>query len=236
MRLCYLLFFAAALISCTPQYLPNLRNAPAFTKGGEFQGSAQILNGFAAQLAGSVTNHIAFMANFSSGQRSTGSSGYAKFQFLEGGLGVYKKWDRFNVNIFAGYGEGESEATIPLSNTKQHRMIAKFDRYFVQPSLSWYFPALTISFVNRVSFLDVTEYKEKITSEDYFVGNRIYYEPAVFVNACFLDNRAFMTAQGGVTVATKRTPYYFEAQKISFGIGVGFRLGGLREFYDRTNQ
>jgi hypothetical protein len=60
-----LLIALVALCSCAPVYVPNLRNSPMFTKGGEFQASVQIGNGIEGQSAFAVTDHFRVMSNYS---------------------------------------------------------------------------------------------------------------------------------------------------------------------------
>ena len=81
------------LCSCAPTYVPNVRNAPLFTKGGEFQGSIQGGNGLDVQTAVSVTRHFGLMANYSFAERDRFDpddyDDYHRHKFLEGGVGYF---------------------------------------------------------------------------------------------------------------------------------------------------
>src|SRR5689334_19457046 len=110
MKRLYLILFV--LTSCAPVYVPNIRNTPMFTSGGEFQGAIQFGNGFDAQTALSVTDHIGLMGNFSYADRAgiDDPDHYHYHKFYEGGLGYYTNMEQTFFEIFTGYGKGEGSA------------------------------------------------------------------------------------------------------------------------------
>ena len=86
-----LLLALFAMTSCAPAYLPNARNTPLFGEKGEFAGAVVLGSGIEAQLAGSLTDHVAVMA---AGQfviqDYTEPAVYSKdYSFFEGGLGYF---------------------------------------------------------------------------------------------------------------------------------------------------
>jgi hypothetical protein len=216
--------------ACAPAYVPNLRNAPAFTKGGEFQGSVQALNGVDIQTAVSATKHIAFMANFSLGYRdNTESNNYHRHQLIELGAGYFTKREGIGFQFFAGYGRGSSEGMYEWFTNDEEATISKFDRYFFQPALSFYQPRVTMSIVPRFSYLNFYEYKNVNTLVDFDKRDMTFFEPAFITNIYFAENKFFLTMQVGLAVPFQNYRYEeepFDYRFFTTGIGMGVRLGG----------
>src|SRR5688572_8237484 len=96
-----------ATTACAPVYVPNVRNSPMFTKGGEFQASVQIGNGIEGQFAFSITENFALMANYSFSDRNSldadpdnDDSHYHRHTLYEGGLGYFNNKDEMFFEVF----------------------------------------------------------------------------------------------------------------------------------------
>jgi hypothetical protein len=225
-----LIAIAAIVSACAPAYVPNLRNAPAFTKAGEFQGSVQAFNGIDVQAAVSATKHIGFMANYSLGYRdNTESNNYHRHQLIEAGAGYFTKRDGLGFQFFAGYGRGSSEGKYEWFTNDEEATISKFDRYFFQPALCFYQPRVTLAIVPRISYLDFYEYKNVNTTLAFDKRDMTFFEPAFITNIYFAENKIFLTMQAGLAVPFQ----YYRDEEIPFdyrffttGVGLGVRLGG----------
>jgi hypothetical protein len=230
MKNCYLLIVLIAC-SCSPAYVPNLRNAPMFTKGGEFQGSVQMLNGVDLHTAVSVSNHIAFMANGSLGSRGdyNEKQNYHRHKLLEGGAGYYVNRGRWGFQLFAGYGKGEAEGMMEIFTSGDAPTIAKFDRYFIQPAFGFYRKSITMAVVGRVSVLDFYQYQDQSTSLRYDKRSVGFFEPA-FIFQYYFDHNFFITSQVGLAGSMRGDlDERIEHRFLTIGTGLGVRLGGIRE-------
>jgi len=153
------LLVAILLTGCVPVYVPNVRNAPLFTKAGEFQGAVMYgTSDLDLQGAVAVTNNIALMGNYSYGDRNTDSvtqNDYHKHQFYEGALGFYKNDKDVCFEIFAGYGQGEASSYGDHYIFGGGRELArgKFKRIFFQPSFGLNKKIVHIAFSPRFPVL-----------------------------------------------------------------------------------
>src|SRR5688572_11861876 len=104
-----LLLALFAMSSCAPAYLSNSRNTPLFGEKGEFAGAVVLGSGIEAQLAGSITDHVAVMAGGQLAiQEYTEPAAYSKdYSFFEGGLGIYGRSKGLRWEVFGGYGVGQ---------------------------------------------------------------------------------------------------------------------------------
>jgi hypothetical protein len=231
MRNCYLLLLL--LCACTPAYVPNLRNAPMFTKKGEFQGSMQIMNGYEAQTAFSLSNNIAIMGNFAYGYRGRYSenSNYHRHKLVEGAFGYYRNEGKFGYQIFGGFGEGSAEGLYDfIFSSGSTPTLARFNRYFVQPGIGFYKPSFTMAVVARISKLDFTLYRDQVTSLTYDKEDMFFFEPAFIAQYYFANHKMFVTMQTGLAVSLRDDiDDGFQYRVISFGTGIGLRLGGTRD-------
>jgi hypothetical protein len=239
---------AILLISCSPVYVPNVRNAPLFTKGGEFQGAMQFgTSGIDAQAAVAITNNLAIMGNYSYGNRNTDTlydnskDNYHKHKFYEGGIGYYKNDDKFCFEIFLGYGRGEGTSYGSysiFSSSEDVLATGKYTRIFLQPSFGLNKKFVHVAFTPRFSMVEFTEFSTTSSSAPIVKGGlepKIFVEPAVTARFNFLDNRFFGTIQVGVSTSlTDNTAFDYEPFNIATGIG--FRLGGLRWNEDETKE
>jgi hypothetical protein len=220
------------LCACSPAYVPNLRNAPMFTKKGEFQGSVQIMNGLDVQAAFSITKNVAVMANYAWGRRGDYSerTNFHRHQLSEGGLGYFRSNDNVGFQIFGGYGEGQAEGLYEFLFFGPTPILATFKRYFVQPGVGFYRNHFTMGVVGRVSLLDFTLYRDQLTALTYDKEDMYFFEPAFIAQYYFAKNRMFLTMQGGLAVSLRENANDgFQYRFITLGTGIGMRLGGTKE-------
>lgn len=229
------ILFILLLASCAPVYVPNLRNSPMFTKGGEFQGSIQVLNGLDVQTAVSVSDHIGIMGNYSFEERGKvdddDKDNYHRHTLFEGGLGYYENDGIWCYEIFAGYGRGEGSSydEYKFFNTPDEVWATgKFERFFIQPAFGINKKVMGVSFVPRFSIVDFYEFKDELTGTSITNINmspKVFVEPAVIGRVNLPSNRIFFTFQAGVTLVAS-PDVEFEYRSFQFGSGVGFRFGG----------
>jgi hypothetical protein len=233
MKTCSLLLLVL-LCSCAPTYVPNVRNVPLFTKGGEFQTSIQAGNGLDLQTAVSLNNHIGLMANYSmsdGGSQNDGNNNdgqYHKHKFWEGGMGYFKNTNDWCFELFAGYGRGESSNLNEfLSWNSAAPSQGKYERYFIQPSIGLNKKIFDFAFVNRVTYVDFTEYSDANGQYSINEKPKIFLEPAAVGRVNFAENFAFFTFQVG-TALPASNDLYFKFRKLQMSAGLGFRIGGAR--------
>jgi hypothetical protein len=232
----YLMVLAVMVASCSPMYIPNVRNSPMFTKGGEFQASVQIGNGLDGQSAFSVTENFALMANYSFSDRSSlnadpdNDSDYHRHTFYEGGLGYFNNDnDGMFFEVFAGYGRGKgsNRDEYVFFNSESVYATGKYNRYFIQPAFGLNSKAVDVSFVSRFSLVDFYEFSTETISAPIDEDPKLFYEPAVVGRGNFANNHMFFTFQGGVSLALS-DDIYFHRRAFQVSTGIGFRLGGKK--------
>lgn len=224
--------------SCSPVYVPNARNAPLFTKAGEFQGSFQFLNGLDVQGAVSVTNHIGLMGNFSYENRDSTSSNnfydedsYHYHRFFEGGIGYYESVGKWTFELFGGYGRGTGagEGNFQWISTDGYRAKGKFDRYFIQPAFGLNKKTVHVAFVPRITLVDFKDFTDRngIKHKDN-IDPTFFFEPGVVGKINLLQNRFFFTFQAGVSIPAGFDVYY-DYRPFQLTTGLGFRLGNINK-------
>ncbi len=226
-----LIFLAFVAFGCAPTYVPNVRNSPLFTKGGEVQGSMQWGNGFEGQAAVSVSNHVGLMANVLYADRERFDpddfDDYHKHLFYEGGIGYFTNDDLWCFEVFAGYGRGEGSSKneflgwdAPAPST------GKYERYFIQPAFGLNKKVMHVAFVMRFSMVDFTAYSDDQIRFTVRESPKMFFEPAVVGRVNMANNRLFFTFQGGLSSAMS-SDIYFEHRRFQFATGLGFRFGAL---------
>lgn len=224
-----ILLIALVVSSCAPVYVPNIRNTPMFTKGGEFQLAAQIGNGIDGQMAVSVTNHFGVMANYSHIDRNTSNAGddddFLRHKFFEGGLGYFGQDEEMFWEVFAGYGKGEGFS--PGNFFGVENADGKYERYFIQPSFGVNKKEIHLAFVPRVSIVDFNEYT--LGSNTFTVNEepKVFFEPAFVMRGNTAKNLFFFTLQAGMSVSLSED-VYFDHRRFQFATGLGLRLGGKK--------
>jgi hypothetical protein len=221
-----------ASTSCTPVYIPNLRNAPMFVKGGEFQASFHGGNGLDFQTALSVTKNIGVIGNYSYLNRESpdNTTKYRRHLYYEGGLGYFVNDKDMVFEIFAGYGKGEgsSYASYWFISSQKIQATGKYERYFIQPTFGFNKKTFHAGFVPRFSYVDFTEFSDGTTT---FIDDRkgiFFFEPAFVGKVNGMNNRVFFTFQTGFSVPMIEDNY-FDYRPFQMAIGFGFRLGGNRD-------
>jgi hypothetical protein len=232
-------FILIALIisSCAPVYVPNARNAPLFTKAGEFQGSIQFGNGIDAQGAVAVTNNIGLMGNFSYADNKSPDpddlDDYHRHKFFEGGIGYFQNEGKWCYEIFAGYGKGEGSSydTYDFWTTTDAPVMAtgKFERFFIQPAFGLNKKIMHVAFVPRISLVDFNEFSSDDNVAPYIANDdpKVFLEPAVIGRVNLMDNHMFFTFQTGFSIPVSKT--YYEHRPFYVSTGIGFRIGGIRK-------
>jgi hypothetical protein len=225
-----LLFLILVLSSCAPVYVPNVRNSPLFTKGGEFQASAQIGNGLEVQTALSVSKNIGFIANYSYADwDKQDSDDYHRHKFLEGGIGYFENRGNWCYEIFAGYGKGEASSYDEYYFFSAQKVSAtgKYYRYFIQPAFGLNKKMMNVSFVPRFALVDFTEFSDDVVNLSVKEDPKIFFEPAVIGRLNFAENKFFFTFQAGVSLPASSN-IYFDHRPFQVSTGLGFRIGGVR--------
>jgi hypothetical protein len=218
---------------CTPTYVPNVRNSPLFTKGGEVQGSFQFGNGLDAQAAVSLSSHIGVMANYNYANRDRFDpddyDDYHRHRFFEGGIGYFTNDASWCVEVFAGYGRGEGSGKNEfLSSGSSVPSTGKYERYFFQPAFGLNKKMVHVAFIPRFSMVNFTAYSEGQVGFSVEENPKFFFEPAVMGRVNFADNHLFFTFQGGYSTSMSND-VYFSHRRFQISTGLGFRLGGLRE-------
>jgi hypothetical protein len=216
--------------SCAPVYIPNLRNAPMFQKGGEVQGSFQVGNGLEVQGAWAINNNLGIMGNYSYLRRDDvdNTKDYRRHTFFEGALGYFKNSNEGSTfEVFAGYGKGEGSSYDEyfFNSSAQVQASGKYERYFIQPTIGFNKKAFHGGFVSRFSFVDFKEFSDGTTTYVDEKSGIWFFEPAFVGKINTADNRVFFTFQTGLSLPLLRDNY-FDHRTFTTGIGIGFRLGG----------
>jgi hypothetical protein len=225
---------ALIITSCSPVYVPNLRNSPMFTKGGEFQAGVQIGNGIEAQSAISVTKHIGAIGNFSYIDRTsvdtdgnTSNDKYLRHKFYEAGIGYFDNDGPMFFEIFGGYGKGEGASYNDYIFTSTSAKSGKYERYFLQPAFGLNKKAMHISFVPRLSAVDFSEFSDETTTIIINQDPKFFFEPAFVGRVNMAHNRFFFAFQVGASLSMSGD-LYFNHRVFQSSMGFGFRIGGSK--------
>jgi len=224
-----ILLVALVVSSCAPVYVPNIRNTPMFTKGGEFQLTGQVGNGIDGQMAVSVTDHIGVMANYSYINRNTANvsddEDFIKHKFFEGGLGYFGQDENTFWEVFAGYGKGEGFSSGNFFGVENAN--GKYERYFIQPAVGMNKKEIQFAFVPRVSIVDFTEYTLGSNTIAVNEDPKVFFEPGFVTRVNTAGNHFYFTFQAGMSISLNED-VYFDHRRFQFGTGIGLRLGGLK--------
>jgi hypothetical protein len=234
--------------SCAPVYVPNVRNAPLFSKSGEFQGSVQLgTSGVDLQSAVAVSNHIGLMGNFSYANRNnnrnntnTGTTtyddDYHRHRFYEGGIGYFYNDETLCYEVYAGYGQGQGSSNDNgFLGTQTLDATGKFVRYFLQPSLGFNKKNIHLAFTTRFSVVNYTEFSNSLGVKVMKDDPKLFLEPAFTAKFNFIERRLFAILQVGFNSGMSED-VYFDYPFFHFSTGLGFRLGGLRETISSENK
>ncbi|MDD2277731.1 MAG: hypothetical protein PHS05_01580 [Bacteroidales bacterium] len=149
-----------ALSSCSRSYyIPNVQNVPLFIEKDEFHatiasGGGSDISVIEVQAAYSITNILALMTSFMSGQGGDRSSNnWGKGNYLEGAVGYYRPYNGILVaGVFAGYGASNQHHQFG-ANYSDGTADLSFAKYFLQPSFGLTYRAFDIALSTRISRL-----------------------------------------------------------------------------------
>lgn len=222
-KLCLLLLVCT---SCAPVYIPNLRNSPMFTKGGEFQLNVQGGNGLEGQTAASLTKNIGLIGNFSYIDRDRyREDDFHRHTFYEGGIGYFYNDDDMVLELFAGYGKGEGASSNEWLGVAGSS--GKYERYFVQPGFGFNKRQFHFAFVPRVSIVDFYEFGDGALSVPVDEDPKVFFEPAFVGKVNTMNNHLYFTFQFGYSTKLSND-VYFDRRDFQIASGMGFRFGGVK--------
>ena len=232
------------LASCSPIYVPNVRNAALFRGAGEVQASGHIgiFSGIDAQAAVSVTNHIGVSGSFESVSRSSENNDkYVKHKFWEGGIGYYENAPngRLCYEIFGGFGRGEGTAYNSFDklfgyNPEDIKATGEYKRFYIQPSIGSNHRIFNWIASARFSYVDFEHFTTGGTTATYN-DPVIFFEPAFTGRVNFGKSPIYSQFQAGFSIATQGdSAYDYQPMTVSFGFGL--RLGGPRKSQDATTN
>jgi hypothetical protein len=226
-----LLWIALIFSSCSPVYVPNVRNAALFRGAGEVQVSGHVGSGVDLQSAVSVTDHIGVMANYEFMRRTrTGSDKYIKHNFWEGAVGYYENSDNLCYEIFGGYGKGEGTVYEnygdAFAGPTEVLALGKYQRFFIQPSIGSNHRIFNWIVSARISYVDVDEFvydgRSAIHNDPV-----IFFEPAFTGRINFGKSPIYTQFQTGLSLDTTYGEPVYDYEAFNFSFGFGIRLGGL---------
>ena len=233
MKILSSLFFILALLSCSPVYLPNSRNAPMFSKKGEVQGNFSFGSGYNMQAAVSVTNHIGVMANgLYADSKDLSSKRINKYTFGEVGLGYYNSSDKYYFDFFGGYGTGKSSSTdsvafafhpTTLSGYDVNFSAATYHRYFIQPSFGMKKQHFHGALAYRFSLMDFKSGVLHGKNVNISRSSVVFLEPAIVLKFPF--EQFVISVQAGLSWPMNKADEYFDYVPMVISTGIGFRLG-----------
>jgi len=207
-----------------------------FRKGGEVQASAALGNGFEAQGAVAISNHIALTTNFSyvnnhSNQYTvtTVDDEEVKYhRFFEGGLGYYTNQGNWCYEIIGGYGRGEGEAydNYDFWGSQNVTATGKYDRIFFQPAFGMNKKLFHFAIIPRISIVDFKEFVSDVATVPINPSAEVFFEPAFLGRVNLADNHLMLNFQVGFSVPVESDPFY-DYRIFQISTGLGFRFGGL---------
>ncbi len=166
-------FIVAILLnSCSPEYIPNVINAPLLSQKGEIQ--AAIHTGTAGtdpQFAYALTDNIGIMLNSSFASRTDSGASYHTHNFIELGAGYFNKFGGIGTyEIFGGYGAGNLEADYANSLWSSYANVTS-NRIFIQPSAGISSDIVDFGLSTRFVIVSMTQNSAKSTG--------LFLEPAI---------------------------------------------------------
>lgn len=222
--------------SCAPVYVPNVRNSPMFTKGGEFQASAQIGNGLELQSAYAVTDHFGLMTNFSFINQSgtEDEEDFHRHQFFEGGAGFFTNRNESFFEIYAGYGRGKGTSfdAFEFFGPQSVAATGRYERYFLQPGIGLNKEKVNLSFAPRFSLVDFYEFSTELVRTTVEEKPKLFFEPAIIGRTNFAHNTMFATFQAGASLGMNET-VYFDRRTFTLSAGIGLLLGARNHLTER---
>ena len=212
------------LVSCSPEYIPNMVNAPLLSNQGEVQISANTgTSVFDPQLAFAATENIGFIANGSfANNTSDTTDNFHKHMLVELGIGYYDKLGTSGrYEIYGGYGFGEVKGLFGSDGTLfRDGADAKFNRFFIQPAIGASTSFFDGSFATRVAFVNMNLQEENIGRSDAY---DVFIEPAITAKVGFKYVK-FIT-QLGLSLPLNPDVLHYQHQFFIFNAGIQLNLG-----------
>jgi hypothetical protein len=186
-----IVLLALILSSCAPIYVPNIRNSPMFTKGGEVQIVGQVGNGIDGQAAVSITKNIGVIASYNYIDRESGDpdsdDDFLRHTFAEGGIGYFENKETNFFEIFVGYGQGEGFSSGNFFGIEN--ATGRYERYFIQPAFGFNQKTVHVSFVPRISMVDFKQYTLGSTTYTVDEDPKFFFEPGVVTRVNTANNQ-----------------------------------------------
>ncbi len=212
-------FFCCCITGCAPVYIPNARNTPLFDAPGEVQASVGIGTSYDVQVAYAATKNIGLMTNYAFVSRPGNLDmdtentyknrsnfgevgiGYIKTTLIESGLRntrITEVWTGAGLGKGLGYYERTLLLSIDTLSTS-----ARFQRYFVQPTVGIRNKNWDLIFTGRFTFVNYS--KANIESTQYnsitFAKTNGYFEPSAAYRLYFSQRRIMLTSQAGFNIS-----------------------------------
>lgn len=201
-----------------------------FKNGGEVQLGASIGNGVEVQGAFSVSKHIGFMGNYYNVNRKPNdfndSNDSEKHRLFEGGVGYFLNQESvpYFFEMFAGYGEGEGSSHDVLWYTSvPENASGRYNKIFIQPAIGFNKKSFHLSFVQRISIIDFTDFDDGTTRLTINEKSQAFYEPAFICRFNLADDHIYMNWQTGLSIPMFKDPY-FDFRSFIMSAGLGFRI------------
>lgn len=233
MRRLYLLIFVA-LCSCAPAYIPNVRNTPMFGEGKEFAANLAVASGAELQMAASLTDNVAVMANGATIFKKYSEPEFRRDHvFGEAAIGLYGRTKGSRYEVFAGYGMGQGNSFESFFFFGQTEVVAKgkYSRIFLQPSIGTNAKKVNIIFTSRFSMVKFSEFSttaDFVTTPVYKPTDsyHLFIEPAITTRFHLVGNiRGFF--QLGLNAPVPNDVFY-DYVTVQSAIGIQIHTGGLR--------
>lgn len=232
----FILIFSvfALLTSCAPMYVPNTRNVLMFNGKGELKGGAMLGTGVDMQGGVSLSDHFAFMGNYSfisetrNDPLDPNQTFKRKGNYIDGGLGYFKANRNSRFELFIGYGLGEGTTTgqYGFLGLGQQEVIVtgKYNKVFLQPSFGTNNSNFNIFFTPRISYVTYTEFQSGVIIERPNEKGHLFFEPAATARFRLAGN-LFGNFQIGLNAAMPNDAF-FDHVPLQAGIGMQLHLGG----------
>lgn len=241
------------LTCCVPAYVPNARNTPMFRQAGELQAKVYYdpvisATGIGVQTAGSVTNHIGLMANYTTSNNFSEGEYYFRHHSYEGGIGYFNNYisrRSFYFDAFVGYGMGTSTLHNDFSAFQGNGELATFDydRYFFQTSFGMRGKVASFCASLRLSDVIFNGY----TESGFY--HSLAYPPTIFIEPSFTGqfnfrkpslSKLFMFGQVGFNIPPdglydrlNSSHYGYDFTFLNLLMGIGYRFNLKKEELDQ---
>ncbi len=155
------------ITSCTTMYVPTMQAVPMFENKGDLQATVSTRN---VQLAYAPTNGFGFFLDaynrngkpFVFSDDKAGSW-HLRSYAMEGAVGIFQKQETYRTEIFVGYGQGFSSITYWEGSSSwraEHGGSSSFNKYFIQPNVSFGNGDIKGSFSLRLSSLNFYNFQD----------------------------------------------------------------------------